>query len=387
MKNSKIVKQGLILITYAIILYFIFTNFEYVLNLFSNVYIILAPFVYGFILAYLLNKPFVFFREKVFAKLQKSKNKKIKKLIVPLSLVSTYACAFGAFTILMIFVIPQLFSSVNQLINNFPHYIVSMQNIADELTQKFGLQENIFDTCYNWIINFMGDFHQLLNAVFPHLFNFTKSFTSGIYNWTIGIIVSMYYLGNKDKLLNQINKIVYAVIPTKKIDGFFKVATLANSKFGQFIIGKLLDSLVIGILCFIGMTIFNMPYAILISTIVGVTNIIPFFGPFIGAIPSIFILLIIDPIKAFWFAIFILILQQLDGNVIGPKIIGGSIGISGIWIMFSVIIGGGLFGVVGMIVGVPVFAILYTLTSESIHKKIREKGINKFEVENSNDEN
>ena len=148
---------------------------------------------------------------------------------------------------------------------------------------------------------------------------------------------------------------------------------MSHNVFGKFIVGKIIDSLIIGILCFIGTSILAIPYALLISVVVGITNIIPFFGPFLGAIPSIFILIVIDPVKALWFAIFILILQQIDGNIIGPKILGNSVGISGIFIMFSVIIGGGLFGVPGMILGVPVFVVIYNIIGNAINKRANEK--------------
>lgn len=152
-------------------------------------------------------------------------------------------------------------------------------------------------------------------------------------------------------------------------EGSINILNMSHNIFGKFMIGKIIDSFIIGLLCFLGTRLLNIPYSLLISVIVGITNIIPFFGPFLGAIPCILILLVIDPIKALWFSIFILILQQIDGNIIGPKILGNSIGISAIFIMFSVIVGGGLFGVLGMILGVPVFVVLYNLISTFINKK------------------
>ena len=198
----------------------------------------------------------------------------------------------------------------------------------------------------------------------------------------IGIIVSFYILGNKEKLNIQAQKIVYALSPKKYIENISNIYHLSSDIFGKYIIGTLIDSLIVGILCFVGMAIFKMPYALLISVIVGVTNIIPFFGPFIGGIPSFLILFIIEPIQALWFALFIFVLQQVDGNILKPKIIGNSIGLSGLWVMFSVIIGGGLFGISGMILGVPLFAVVYLIISDVIHKRLKDKKIYKFNEKN-----
>ena len=374
LKNDKNVKIGIILISYAMLLYFALSNLGWIYGVLGNIGIIVAPFLYGFVIAYLLNSPFEFFRKKVFINLDKTKFKNLKNM---LSLVMTYIMAFGVISILMVVIVPQLISSINQLINNFSEYINSLEILILETSYKFKVNPEIINHFRKTILDSLNNFDEFVNIVFPHIFNFTKSFTSGLYNWIIGIIVSIYYLASKEKLLDQLNKLCYSVIPDKFLSKFLEVSHLTNSKFGQFIVGKLLDSLVIGILCFLGMSILNIPYAVLISVIVGCTNVIPFFGPFIGAIPSAFILLIVDPIKAFWFIIFIFVLQQLDGNVIGPKIIGDSIGISGIWIMFSVIIGGGLFGVVGMIVGVPIFAVIYSLVSNFVNKRLEKSKYDK----------
>lgn len=374
LKNDKNIKIGIILISYAMILYFALSNLGWIYGVLGNIGIIVAPFLYGFVIAYLLNSPFEFFRKKVFINLDKTKFKNLKNM---LSLVMTYIVAFGVISILMVVIVPQLMSSVNQLINNFSEYLNSLEILILETSYKFKINPDIINHFRGTILDSLNNFDEFVNVVFPHIFNFTKSFTSGLYNWIIGIIVSIYYLASKEKLLDQLNKLCYSVIPDKFLSKFLEISHLTNSKFGQFIVGKLLDSLVIGILCFLGMSILNIPYAVLISVIVGCTNVIPFFGPFIGAIPSAFILLIVDPIKAFWFIIFIFVLQQLDGNVIGPKIIGDSIGISGIWIMFSVIIGGGLFGVVGMIVGVPIFAVIYSLVSDFVNKRLENSKYNK----------
>ena len=214
----------------------------------------------------------------------------------------------------------------------------------------------------------------LASTLAPSVFDITRNVTTTLINLGMGIVVSVYLIGCKDKLIFQSKKLCYAYVPQKAVPKVMEIADLSNNIFGKFVYGKILDSMIVGVLCFIGMSILNIEYALLISVIIGITNIIPVFGPFLGAIPSIFILLMIDPFQAIWFTIFILALQQLDGNVIGPKILGNSIGISGFWIMASVIVGGGLFGFLGMLLAVPVFATFYVLFSRMVNNRLVKNG-------------
>ena len=194
-----------------------------------------------------------------------------------------------------------------------------------------------------------------------------------LFDFFIGIIVCVYVLNSTDKLKRQAKMIVSAIAPKKYVDTIFEITYEMDQCFGGFIRGKLLDSLIIGILCFICVSLMNMPYPVLISTIVGVTNIIPFFGPFIGAIPSTILILTVNPIQALYFVIFVFILQQFDGNILGPTILGQSTGIGSFWVLFSILIFGDLFGFVGMIIGVPTFAVIYYLISKYVFKKLKER--------------
>ena len=214
----------------------------------------------------------------------------------------------------------------------------------------------------------------LASSIAPSVFDITKNFTTSVINLGMGIIVSVYFMGCKDKLIFQTKKLCYAYLPKRIVPKVMEIGDLSNNIFGKFVYGKILDSLIIGVLCFIVMSICGFDYPPLISVIIGVTNVIPVFGPFIGAIPSIFIMLMIDPIEAVWFTVFILILQQIDGNLIGPKILGNSIGISGFWIMASVIIGGGLFGFFGMLLAVPLFSTFYVLLGRAVNRRLVKNG-------------
>lgn len=339
------------------------------------------PFIYGFILAYILSFPYNFLHDKCFAKIG-TKRPKLGKIKKPLSLILTYVFCFGVLAALVGGLIPELSKSISNLVSEIPVYAENLKAFVEDLVvmirDQFGY--DLYDEeTYKEVLNFLTgkDAQVLVNdfisEAFPAAFSFAGVFTTGLYNWIIGIVVSIYMISSKDKLCKQCKSLVVAYLPEKKSKFVIKVTDLCNKKCGKFIIGKIIDSAIIGIICFIGLSIFKFDYALLISVIVGVTNVIPFFGPFIGAIPCAFLLLLIDPIQCFWFIIFVLILQQFDGNVLGPKILGDTVGISGFWILFSVIVGGGLFGVVGMLLGVPVFAVIYTLVTEGVISRLKKK--------------
>ncbi len=366
------IKHYFLMITYAVVLYFLLINISYIWKIVLTIFSVLKPFVFGLAIAYIVNFPFSFCQNKLFVKLDTFKKGKLKFLKKPLSFVASYTFVFGIVIFLIAIIFPQIITSIKHLVSNFENYAVSVEEISLGFLKFIGATEQILKSATKYIVDFFLDIDKFL----PQIIDFTKWFTVGIYNWIIGIIVSFYILGNKEVLKKQTKKIVYALSPEKYVSKIFKVCYLSSNIFGKYIVGTLLDSLIIGILCFVGMMIFSMPYALLISVIVGVTNIIPFFGPFIGAIPSFLILFIIDPIQALWFALFILVLQQADGNIIKPKILANSIGLSGLWVMFSVIIGGGLFGMVGMVMGVPLFAVIYLVISDIINKRLKSKNIN-----------
>ena len=214
----------------------------------------------------------------------------------------------------------------------------------------------------------------LTNYLFPHIFDFTKNVYNVFYNFIISVIISIYYLANKETLMNQIKKITYSLVPQKFLGRVLRTVDICNNKVGKFLYGKLIDSTILGLLCFIVLQIFGIEYAVLLSVFVGVTNIIPFFGPIIGAIPGVILLVMINPIQALIFGIIIIVLQQIDGNFIGPKILGNQLGISGFWIMFSVLVGAGLFGFVGMLLGVPVFAVIYQICGEKVNNRLVKLG-------------
>ena len=203
----------------------------------------------------------------------------------------------------------------------------------------------------------------------------TAKLSQWILNLFIAVVVSIYLLGTKEKYCAQTKKLLYAHLKEERVKSLVDFTTLVGGTFENFLSGKLIDSLIIGIICFAALSLLNFPFPLLVTVIVGITNIIPFFGPIIGAVPTFFIILIADPSKAIWYPLFILILQQIDGNIIGPKILGISIGISALWIVFAIVIGGKLLGFVGMVIGVPAFAIIYTIVKANAEKKLKAKGM------------
>ncbi|HHV86936.1 MAG TPA: AI-2E family transporter, partial [Petrimonas sp.] len=271
-------------------------------------------------------------------------------------------------------IVPQTADSISGLIGNAPGYIENFTAFATTFAANHVWATNILDWATVKLAGLEDSLPSLLtDYVLPYTMNITAKITSIIVNLFIAIVVSIYFLARKERFYAQTKKTLYAHMKTEKVERLLQLTQLSSETFSSFISGKLLDSLIIGILSFICLSIFHFPYALLVAVIIGITNIIPFFGPIIGAVPCFFIILIVDPAKALWFLLFILILQQVDGNIIGPKILGYSIGLSAIWIVFAIVIGNQFFGFIGMVIGVPLFAIIYVLFKEWSENKLRQK--------------
>lgn len=350
----------------------------------STLITIISPFLYGFVMAYLLDPLYSFIISKTYPGIKGATEKpssalKISKIIATIvSLVVLFGVVIGIGAL----IIPQLIESVTGLSQTLPgdvtHFTDIINNYLDNMENDAladTLQDNV-EELQNHVISWVQD------TFLPGMGSLVQRVSSGlivtiktILNMVIGVIACVYYLNGKETFMAQFKKTILALFREDRAKEIFEFADYTNKTFGAFISGKILDSLIIGILCFIAMSILKLPYSMLISTIVGITNVIPFFGPFIGAIPSVLLILVVNPIQAFYFLILIVVLQQLDGNVIGPKILGSSIGIASFWVMFAIILGGGLFGFVGMILGVPVFAVLYYYGGRFVRNKLEKKGL------------
>ena len=335
----------------------------------------LQPFIIGFVIAYLLNFILVFIEKRIFSfKITDKIGKKAKRGI---GVLLTYIIAFIVLYLFGKFVVPQVVDSISGLANDIPTYVSNFSSMLEQLTKDVSINEEYLELAlekWNEFVNYTITF---ISNLLPVLGAMVKSVVSSIWNIILGLVISIYLLLDKEKFCALSKKITYALLSKDSANVVIKLTHRSNDTFGKFISGKIIDSAIIGVLTFIILTIFKMPYTILISVIIGITNIIPFFGPFLGAIPSFVIIMFVSPTKALWFLLIILIIQQLDGNIIGPKILGDSIGISAFWILFSLLVAGKLLGLVGMIIGVPLFAIIYSIIKDIVEFRLNKKGLPK----------
>ena len=373
---------ALTVIFISILLVVIFTNLPGFFSLLGAVGKILSPLVSGIVIAFLLNPivNFVDLRLRPLLEKRGLKASKAYKISRGISLV--FAFIFAAFIVYAFFsmLVPQLYESVMSIIDSAPEYYQSLEkwavNVLEDNPEIRTYVERALNTMQSYVENwvktsFLSDVQKILATLTTSVMAVVKSIT----NFIIGLVASIYILWSKETFQAQSKKIIVALFPPKGADHIFYLGRNIYRVFNGFVIGKIVDSAIIGILCYIGILILKMPYPALIATVIGVTNVIPFFGPIIGLVPCAFLILLVNPLQAFYFVIFILVLQQVDGNVIGPKILGNTVGISGFWVLASITIAASLFGFTGMILGVPVFAIIYLLISDSVNNKLRKKNL------------
>lgn len=364
-----------IVIAASILFLLALLNMGAILNAIGKLFSILTPFIVGFVLAYLLNNFVKFFDNKVYCVF--NRKKKRPKLVRTLSVITSVLLFLGIIVALFYIIIPETYNSISNLVNNVPKYLEMLDDLTSQIYENLNIQSDaVEDVLFSWknlILNASDSISQLL----PGLLDLSVQITSGITNALIGFIISIYMLMKKELFFAQLKKFLFAILPYNFTLRLIRLSRDSHKVFTGFITGKLLSSLIVGILCYIGMVIFGMPYALLISVIIGVTNIIPFFGPFIGAIPSAIIILLADPMMALWFIIFIIALQQIQGNVIEPRILGEVTGLSAFWVMFALLFFGGLFGVVGLLLGVPTFAVIYSIIRALIENRLSKKGMSR----------
>ena len=361
-----------------ILVYFMMSNFGQVKNLWGSAMDILRPFIFGFIFAYLLNGPLMFF-EKQFAFVEKEKPRKALRRV--LAIIVTWIATIAVLGAFFYIVMPDVTKSINVLINNIPSYLSNLQSLVGGLAETYNIETPFIDYFLEFEISsevfatLLKEYGEELLPQLANIANLSVQIGGVVFDIVIAIVLSIYIMYSKETLIAQLKKGLYAVLKKETSANLVRFARESHRIFSGFINGKLLDSLIIGILCYIGMSIIGFEFTMLISFIVGCTNVIPFFGPFLGAIPSVLILLMVDPWQALWFGIFVLVLQQLDGNVIGPKILGDSTGLPALWVMFAILVGGGIFGIIGMFIGVPAFAVIYKFTKEYLENRLREKNL------------
>lgn len=366
-------------ITFAICLFLVvivqkFSVISGVLASFANV---IAPVTWGIVIAYIVN-PLMKFFERFFGKCfekKKPRRKLVRSLSVAFGLLTLLAVLFAIVAVLL----PQVVESVIGLARNFNSYLNNFESwiykFVEDYPDIYSFVQTQFDNLQPKLTDFINSIVPKLGEWAIKLKDGAIGFIGGLGDFVIGFIVAIYLLFSKEKFIAQMRKFVAAVLPEGGKNAVYGIAARTNKMLGGFISGKLIDSTIIGILTFICMSIMKMDFVALISVVVGVTNIIPFFGPFIGAIPSALLLLVAAPRQVIPFVIFIFILQQFDGNILGPKILGDTTGLSPFWVMFAIFVGGGMFGFAGMILGVPIFAVIYSLVRDFVNYLLERRGL------------
>ncbi|EEA86137.1 AI-2E family transporter [Peptacetobacter hiranonis] len=371
-KYTTVAVYSFIVIACSIVFYLISSQVKVFSNKISDFIAILYPFIIGFAIAYLLNFILKFIENRIISEKMKGKSPARVRAI---SMLLTYLVAGTLCYLFVHFVWPELLESIIGLFNDIPNYVNNATVMINKLIEEFNLTpasmeilESKWKELTDFIMNFMTD-------IIPVIGNTIMVVISSLWNIVLGVIVSIYLLKDKEKFFAISKKITYAIFNREHSYKILELTHRANKIFGKFLGGKILDSFIIAIITFVILTIFKMPYTLLVTVIVGVTNVIPFFGPFFGAIPSVILVRFVSPIKAFWLLIIILIIQQLDGNVIGPKILGDSIGVSAFWILFALLIAGKFLGLVGMLLGVPLFAFIYSIIKDVTEERLDKKGL------------
>ena len=371
-KYTTVAVYSFIVIACSIVFYLISSQVKVFSNKISDFIAILYPFIIGFAIAYLLNFILKFIENRIISEKMRGKSPAKVRAI---SMLLTYLVAGTLCYLFVHFVWPELLESIIGLFNDIPNYVNNATVMINKLIEEFNLTpasmeilESKWKELTDFIMNFMTD-------IIPVIGNTIMVVISSLWNIVLGVIVSIYLLKDKEKFFAISKKITYAIFNREHSYKILELTHRANKIFGKFLGGKILDSFIIAIITFVILTIFKMPYTLLVTVIVGVTNVIPFFGPFFGAIPSVILVRFVSPIKAFWLLIIILIIQQLDGNVIGPKILGDSIGVSAFWILFALLIAGKFLGLVGMLLGVPLFAFVYSIIKDITEERLDKKGL------------
>lgn len=371
--------SNLFVVLVGILFYVAMINFGALREKIGGVLSVFTPFIAGFVIAYLLTPPVKFFENRVYRKVKGRKG---------LSVLTVYLLALALVVLLLNIVIPQVGESFMTLVGNMSIYTGNWNSFVTNALENEAVQSVLGvlhieeDSISQLFVSYQDLIKQITDFIttkLPELLSLGVAVGSGVVSGVVtgitALISSIYMLLGRKQLVPQVRKLVYAVLPTKRADDLLDICRRANGIFGGFINGKIIDSAIIGVLCFILNLIFQIPYNILIAVIIGVTNVIPFFGPIIGAVPCILILLMVDPWAALRFGIMVVALQQFDGNILGPKILGGSTGLSAIWVLVAIVVGGGLFGFAGMLLGVPTFAVIYTLTRAWVNDRLKKKGL------------
>ena len=369
--NKRNIKKILWLITFAVVLFSVLQNFERLGSLAGLAVGIISPLLIGLCIAFIINVPMQFIETNLLR--DRKKFKIPSKLKRPLSVLLTLFFVAGVITVIVFLLLPELIDTFGLVRDMLPLFITDIQNWAMQFSGEF---PEIAD----WLMNIQLDWNKITDFVqngATDIINTTMyaaaSVVNGTINFVLGLFFAFYLLAQKEKLALHAKRLLYAFFPKGKTDSFLDICRLANKTFSKFISGQCVEAVILGVLCFIGMSIFRFPYALMISVLVGFTALIPIFGAFIGCAVGAFMILMVSPLKALWFIIFFIVLQQLEGNLIYPKVVGNSIGLPAIWVLVAVIVGGNMMGIIGMLLFIPLSSVIYSILRSMVSKKLAEK--------------
>ena len=366
--DKRLFKQLILLITFAVVLVAFIVKLDAVGAWVGGVLHAFEPLFIGFAIAFVLNRPCNFFA-RLYAQRLSERGRRAAR---PLAVATSYVLLIAFLAVLVALVVPELIKSLERFVSNLSTYGSNFQQLFDWVVEKFQL-ESLKD------LNFTGAFDdlnsllsralELLTDTMPHLISATGVVVSAVVTGVLAIVFSVYMLSGAPRLLAQCRRIVVTYLPKKMVGPFLSVARLTADTFTRYVTGQVTEACILGCLCFVGMCVFRFDYAPLISVIIGVSALIPVAGAYIGAILAVVLLVMIDPMQAVWFLIFLVILQQLEGNLIYPKVVGTSLGLPGIWVLAAVTVGSSLLGFVGLVISVPITAVLYTLIKQDLRAR------------------
>lgn len=379
--NRKNIIKIIFIVFVSVLIFVVIQNINAVFTVLNKLFSILSPFIIGFCIAFIINVLMRFFENRMFFKLKKKKSRFWTRFSRPICLVLSILLICALLTVFLLLIIPQIRESIVIIAQELPSRAESLANSVRDFLLRYNISfETINKLQIDWnsiSAGILDNFKAGGSTVINTTIDLTSGILKTLFNIILGFAFSIYLLISKEKLAIQIKKVFYAIFKEKTATDIVEVVALSNNIFSKFVTGQCTEALIIGVLCYIGMLIFRMPYAIMISSLVSITALIPIFGAFIGTAVGALMILLVNPIQALWFLIFIIVLQQLESNIIYPKVVGDSVGLPGIWVLFSVTVGGSLFGITGMLISVPVCAVLYYLLRDYINKKLRDKQVNK----------
>ena len=369
------------IISFGIILYFALNQFENVVSFLHFFIGLLMPVIVGLCIAFIVNVPLRFFEQKFFGLEFWSDNRFVKKLKRPLSITLSFLLIIGIILFVIFMVVPEFVRTVSMLTEQIPVFFREVQVWVNDILKQYpNLATGVVALDLDWN-NIGAKVLEFVQSGASSLFSSTISIATSVFsvafNLIIGFVFAIYFLLDKEMFVRQFKKILYAFLPEKSGDYIMYVGKVSNKVFSNFITGQCVEAVILGGLCYIGMLIFQFPYALMISVLVGFTSLIPVFGAFFGAFIGAFLILVTNPIQAVWFIIYLVILQQIEGNLIYPRVVGTSVGLPALWVLFAVTIGGSAMGVLGMLVGVPLCSVIYTLFRESVYGRLNKKHIEK----------